>query len=55
MSDYLKAFTTNGQTSYEGQKNAGALERANGWTPAPQQAHESAVAYQTRINEANRK
>lgn len=33
MSDYSTAFTTNGQTSYEGQKNARALERANGWTP----------------------
>ena len=53
--EYLKPFTTNGQTTQQGQINAGNFERTKGWTPAPQQSNESWTAYQTRVDQSGNK
>lgn len=49
--DYLKSFTeSNGSTTQQGQSNASAFEKSQGWQPAPQQSHESHEAYMSRVN-----
>lgn len=54
MSDYLKSFLNpNGTTSWQGQVNAGTHEFNSGFKPAGQQPHESADAYNTRVNQHN--
>ena len=54
MSDYLKSFLNpNGSTTWQGQQNAGAWEAKNYSQPAPQRTHESADAYNTRVNSYN--
>lgn len=53
MSDYnyLDTFRNqDGSTSQSGQTNAGIYEQQQGYTPAPQQPHESSEAYVQRIN-----
>jgi hypothetical protein len=51
--NHLNWFTTNGSTTLQGQRNAGAWEAKNCSQPAPQQAHERADAYQARVNSYN--
>ena len=52
MLDFFKSFTnTDGSTSYDGQQNAGRTESNLGYQqPSNQQSHESADAYNTRVN-----
>ena len=53
VSNYLDSFKTNGQTTYQGQQNAGSWEAKNVSQPAAQQSNESWAAYTTRINSYN--